>query len=225
MRYSTRQSMRLAVTSLAALAFFSATVNAHAQDYYPPPSNAQPPPPPPPPPNGPPPPLSAQAPNGEYVAPLQQPTQQIYIPQSVAMSGPRTITDWDETQPVPPGYHVQQHVRTGLIVGGAVLFGTLYLISALTAAGTSDSGSSGDNLLYVPAAGPFLQMANTSSSVGNVFLAIDGLGQCAGVAMLVYGLAAPRSILVRNDLGISTPLILPMRIGQDGYGAGIFARF
>ncbi len=218
-----RHYTRLLVSSFAALSLFSASVNAHAQEYYPPP----PPPgqPPPPPPNSPPPPGTAQAPNGEYVAPLSQPTQQIYIPQSVAMSGPREISNWDDTQPVPPGYHVSTHVRTGMIVGGAVLFGTLYLISLLTAAGSADSGSSGDASLYVPAAGPFLQMASTSSSVGNVFLAVDGLGQCAGIAMLVYGLAAPRSILVRNDLGMTTPLILPMRVGQDGYGAGLIAHF
>jgi hypothetical protein len=221
-----RHYTRLAVSAFAALTVLAGSVNAHAQDYYPPPSNGQPPPPPPP--NGPPPPPSAQAPNGEYVAPLAQPTQPTYVPQSVAMSGPPRIMDWDESQPIPPGYHVTSHVRTGMIVGGAVLFGSLYLLSILVAAGNADSNpgqSNGDASLYVPVAGPFLQIASTSSSLGNVVLAVDGLAQAAGIAMFIYGIAAPRTFLVRNDLGITTPMLVPMKMGQDGYGAGLVARF
>src|SRR5216684_6682295 len=69
-----------------------------------PPPAGQPAPPPgqwppqpyqqPPYPNWPPRQSNAPAPNGEYVTPLQQYTQPSYIPQSVAMSGPRMITDW-----------------------------------------------------------------------------------------------------------------------------------
>jgi hypothetical protein len=58
-----------------------------------------------------------------------------------------------------------------------------------------------------------------------VFLAIDGIGQCAGIAMLIYGIASPRTFLLRNDLGFTQPLILPMKMGQDGYGAGLVAHF
>lgn len=50
----------------------------------------------------PPPPPSQMAPNGEYVAPLSQQTQQVYVPQSVALSGPRMIKDWQEGEPIPP---------------------------------------------------------------------------------------------------------------------------
>lgn len=235
-----RHLTRLLVSSLAALSFFSASVNAHAQNYPPPPSS--PPPGAPPPPSAPPPPASAEAPNGEYVAPLAQPTQQIYIPQSVAMSGPREISDWDETQPIPPGYHVASHVRRGMIVGGAVMFGALYLIDLLVWAGGQDSASSCSstaaygysggncqnsfNTMWVPAAGPFLQMASSgTSATGSVVLAVDGLAQCAGIAMFIYGIAAPRTFLVRNDLGFTAPMVVPMKLGQDGYGAGLVAHF
>jgi hypothetical protein len=217
-----RHTSRLLVSSLAALTLLSASVTARAQDgtYYPPP----------PPPNGPPPPPNAQAPNGQYVAPLQQQTQQTYVPQSVAMSGPRRIDDWDETQPIPPGYHVATHVRKGMIVGGSVLFGTLWLISILVGAGGADNASPGQSnqfaAMFIPAAGPFLQMANNGSTTGNVFYAIDGIGQCAGIAMLIYGIAAPQTSLVRNDLGtFKFPLITPVRMGRDGYGAGLTAHF
>jgi hypothetical protein len=200
------------VSTLTTIALIAASAPALAQDQGGPPG----------PPPGPPPPPSAQAPGGEYVSPMQQRTQQVYVPQSVAMSGPREIHDWDDSQPVPPGYHVSQHARKGMIAGGAALFGALYLISVLTAAGASDAGQSGDGSLYIPGVGPFLQMATTGSSLGNVFLAIDGLGQCAGLAMFIYGFASPKLVLTRNDLGLR---VMPMKLGRDGYGMGLSAHF
>lgn len=176
-----------------------------------------------------PPPASAQAPNGEYIAPLQQQTQQVYMPQSVALSGPRVIKDYEEGEPIPPGYHAESKIRTGLVVGGAVTFGVLYLLSALVGAAINDvnkatnsSNDSGD-FLFVPVAGPFLQMTKTESSTGNVFLAIDGIAQAAGATMLIVGLTSPKTVLVRNDLG--EVRVTPMRMGQDGTGLGLVGTF
>lgn len=175
-----------------------------------------------------PPPASAQAPNGEYVAPLQQQTQQIYVPQSVALSGPRMIKDYEEGEPVPPGYHPETKVRTGYVVGGAVTFGVLYLLSVLVGAAITDvnrgtGGSESGELLYVPVAGPFLQMINTESSTGNVTLAIDGAGQALGATLLIVGITSPRTVLVRNDL--AQVRIMPMKMGQSGGGIGIGGTF
>lgn len=176
-----------------------------------------------------PPPASAQAQNGEYVAPLQQQTQQVYMPQSVALSGPRIIKDYEEGEPIPPGYHAEAKIRTGLVVGGAVTFGVLYLLSALVGAAindvnkaTSSSNDSGD-FLFVPVAGPFLQMTKTETSTGNVFLAIDGIAQAAGATMLIVGLTSPKTVLVRNDLG--EVRVMPMRMGQNGGGLGLVGTF
>jgi hypothetical protein len=175
-----------------------------------------------------PPPSSAVAPNGEYVAPMQQQTQIVYVPQSVALSGPRIITGWEEGEPIPQGYHLATRARTGMIVAGAVTFGTLYLISLLVASVGSDvaSANGGSNqvaALYVPGIGPFIQMFNSSTATGNVVLAIDGLAQTAGLAMLIYGITTPRTVLVRNDL--AQTIVTPMRIGQSGYGLGVLTRF
>ena len=182
-----------------------------------------------------PPPASAHAPNGEYVAPLQQQTQQVYMPQSVALSGPRIIKDYEDGEPIPPGYHAETRIRSGLVVGGAVTFGCLYLLSVLVGAAISDanksrsayggSSSSSDNgdFLFVPVAGPFLQMTKTESSSGNVTLAIDGIAQAAGATMLIVGLTSPKTVLVRNDLG--SVQVLPMKMGQDGGGLGLVGTF
>jgi hypothetical protein len=175
-----------------------------------------------------PPPASAQAPNGEYIAPLQQQTQQVYMPQSVALSGPRIIKDYEEGEPIPPGYHAETRVRSGLVVGGAVTFGVMYLLSVLVGAAISDTnkaigGRETGDLLYVPVAGPFLQMTKTESSSGNVTLAIDGIAQAAGATMLIVGITSPKTVLVRNDLG--EVRVMPMRMGDKGGGLGLVGTF
>ncbi len=175
-----------------------------------------------------PPPASAQAPNGEYVAPLQQNTQQTYVPQSVALSGPRVIKDYEEGEPIPPGYHAETKVRTGLVVGGAVTFGVLDLLSVLTGAIIHDVNKADHNgddgtFLYVPGAGPFLQMTKTDSGTGNVFLAIDGIAQAAGATMFIVGITSPKTVLVRNDLG--EVRVMPIRMGDKGGGLGLVGTF
>lgn len=212
-----RSFANVVVCLLAGSLVVAAPFTAHAQD------ETAPPPPP-----AYYPPASAQAPNGEWVAPLQQRTQPSYVPQSVAMSGPHVITNWSEDEPVPPGYHPAKRARTGMIVGGAVLFGTMYLITGFVAAAGADSATANGTsnqygALWVPGVGPFLQMTNTSTAMGNYVLAIDGLAQCAGLAMLIYGISSPRTVLVRDDL--AKPMIMPMKIGQDGYGLGVLGRF
>ena len=178
----------------------------------------------------PPPPADATAPNGQYVAPLQQQTQQTYIPQSVAMSGPRVLKDWHEGDPIPPGYHPSQRARTGLIVGGATMFGVPYLISALVAAGGADSGCCG--AMWIPVVGPFIQMTQwgagtdaSSAEAGDIMLVLDGALQAAGLAMFIYGVAVPKTVLVRNDLGVIKNVTAAPMVAKDFAGLGISGQF
>ncbi len=170
---------------------------------------------------------------GEYVAPMYQQTQPSYVPQSVAMSGPAEIKNYHEGDPVPPGYRPVERTRKGLIIGGAVTFGSLWLLSVLVAAGNADSNPNGKNeavALYIPALGPFIQMPSSDSSTARVFLAIDGVGQCAGVAMLIVGLTSSNTVLVRNDLaGEAKPAkpewhVTPL-LGGGTTGAGVIGTF
>jgi hypothetical protein len=204
----------------------AAAGSAHAQQ--PPPQQVQPPPPyqPPPPPPG----YQQQPVQGpQYVAPLSQQTQPTYVPQSVALSGPREIKDWQEGDPIPPGYRPVERTRKGLVIGGAVTFGVLYLISALVASANADANPDQANpaaALYVPAIGPFIQMASTDGSTPKLFLAIDGIAQSAGVAMFVVGLTSPKTVLVRNDLGDNRPRVhfAPM-LSSTTQGAGLVGTF
>jgi hypothetical protein len=162
-----------------------------------------------------------------YTTPLYQQTQPSYVPQSVALSGPRIITDWTEGEPVPSGYHPSSRIRKGPVIAGAVVFGVFYLFSTLGAAVGADSNQGSGNpeaALWIPCIGPFIQMASTSTAVGNWLLAIDGLAQSGGLALLIYGIAAPRTVLVRNDLGLRiAPTLMP--VGQGGQGVGVVGSF
>jgi hypothetical protein len=162
-----------------------------------------------------------------YTAPLSQRTQPSYVPQSVALSGPRIINDWEEGDPVPPGYHPTTRVRKGPVIAGSIIFGVFYLFSTLVAAvGSDTSGGSGnpEAALWIPGIGPFIQMGSTSSAIGNWALAIDGVAQSGGLALLIYGIAAPRTVLVRNDLGLRLAPRL-MALGHGGGGVGLGGSF
>ncbi len=186
----------------------------------------------------PPPPPDAQAQNGQYVAPLSQQTQQTYVPQSVAMSGPRIIRDWQEGEPIPPGYHPSTRIRTGLVAGGATMFGATYLISLLVAAIGQDSCTAVSTMggvqctndaapLFIPVVGPFITMGNVrDSATADVFLVLDGLLQVGGIAMFIAGLAWPKTVLVRNDLGKNKIHVTPTpMLGQNMAGAGLIGTF
>ncbi|HXI56327.1 MAG TPA: hypothetical protein VNO55_09725 [Polyangia bacterium] len=157
------------------------------------------------------------------MAPLSQTTQPSYIPQSVAMSGPRMITDWRPEQPVPPGYHPETRMRRGSIIAGLITFGVPYLYSSLFAAAGEDANSSSLRPLWVPVLGPFLEIANSHSAVADYALVLDGLTQGLGAGLLIYGIAYPRTVLIRNDLAMVQ--VTPMRLGRDGNGVGFVGRF
>jgi len=179
-----------------------------------------------PPPSVAPAPPSAVAPNGEYVAPLAQTTQPVYVPQSVALSGPRFLKDWRDGDPIPWGYHREERARKGEIISGSILFGVTYLYSAFVASIGSDVAQNGDNkvaALYVPVLGPFIEMAQTDSSTAHFVLALDGLAQGVGAALFFHGLMSPRPLLVRNDLALVT--FTPTPMGKDGAGGMLMGRF
>jgi len=175
----------------------------------------------------PPPPKSTVAPNGEYVAPLSQTTQSTYVPQSVAMSGPRFIKDWEPGMPIPQGYHAETRFRKAPVIVGAAVFGGFYLYSSFFAAIGEDTRSNGEEnplgWLFVPVLGPFLQMMETDSATGKYVLFIDGMAQLTGAALMIGGMMYPKHLLVRNDLASMT--VVPMKVGMEGSGFGVVGRF
>jgi hypothetical protein len=121
------------------------------------------------------PPMAPAGPQPVYTAPLSQTTQPTYVPQSVALSGPEEIEDYDFSRPIPAGYTVVKRKRLGMLIGGGVTFGVSYGYALLFAAAGHDEAQGYDYegtgeqknelaALAVPIAGPFLQMAETDSA-------------------------------------------------------------
>lgn len=153
-----------------------------------------------------------------------------------------------EGRPIPAGYHLETRARKGLVVAGPIVFGVPYFLSLSTAA---SSGYQPDRWLYAPVVGPFVDLANRKEdctispgfnggnnyncgddSVARFFLMFDGLMQVSGVAMLIFGLALPQQVLVRDDapfVGSKSKTfawsIAPQTFGRSGYGVGMAAIF
>jgi hypothetical protein len=124
----------------------------------------------------------------------------------------------------PPGYHTESRARSGLVVGGAVMFGISYVLSVTGAVAGSAGGSTEYNPLYIPVLGPFIALGSThtfeatndaGTQVGRVFGAIglifDGLIQVTGASLIIVGVAARRDVVVRD---------LPPEMPEVSFGAG-----
>ena len=107
---------------------------------------------------------------------------------------------YSEGDPVPPGYRVESRTRTGLVVGGSIMFGLMY---GFTVFGASETDQSEAKWLYLPVVGPFIYAStlpdNELGGIGRFFLYVDGLVQAGGATMLIVGLIG-KTELVRNDI-------------------------
>ncbi len=191
------------------------------------------PPPPPPPGFQPAAPSAAQPQVLPAPPPPPGPPSSSYAPPSGAYpqlpgAPPKTYRDmprelpYEEGDPVPYGYRPETQIRKGLVIGGAVTLGSLYLISASIGSLANDIDSSSDQFtpLFFPVVGPFITIGTASSEgSGTFFLLIDGVGQSAGLAMLIAGLASPRTVLLRNDL--AEVRVAPVVVGDGQLGLGL----
>lgn len=127
---------------------------------------------------------------------------------------------YEEGQPIRSGYKVEERTRTGWVVSGSILFGLSWGGSILAGIGrgaTSETGDHAGNALFVPVIGPFAFARNASEGSNVSFYVVDGILQTAGVAMLLYGILAPKKVLVRQEIAtIAHPEILvgPGSIGM-----------
>lgn len=145
---------------------------------------------------------------------------------------------WQPGGPIPPGYHIEDRPRTGLVVAGAIVAGIPYALSVMAATAANENNETG--WLYVPVVGPWLTMGqrnyscndngnqSTSQSlqcVGDIFavmgLIADGVMQATGATLLLVGVAAGKPTLVPNDQSLH---VTPMHVGT-GYGAGVTGTF
>jgi len=136
---------------------------------------------------------------------------------------------------VPPGYHVEEHVRRGLVIGGALTLGIPWALSVTVASGANFSNQSG--WLIVPALGPWITLATREKCSGyssnnlncledpsaQAMLVLDGIAQTAGAIMLIAGIAATKKVVVRDFY--SSLHFAPARMGKLGYGGVLSGEF
>lgn len=122
---------------------------------------------------------------------------------------------------VPAGYEVASVPRTGMVVGGAVIAGGLHLVSMIAAValdaeaeetlrdqqGGSRTDPEFDNRytpLFIPVVGPFVAVKTSEASgTGMAILVMNGVAQVTGCALVIAGLAAPKQVLVKQDMPVA----------------------
>jgi hypothetical protein len=152
----------------------------------------------------------------------------------------KSISDWSVGDPVPTGYHRAKRVRVGFIVAGAVLLPVAYaggfVLGALgnglqcapdACPGGSPSASYAP--LLVPVVGPFIELFEPGvAGFTRAVSAIDGFAQVGGLAMLIYGIASPTTVLVKGgeaSRGGAFELSLAPVVGPGRQGMGVVGTF
>jgi hypothetical protein len=143
-----------------------------------------------------------------------------------------------ENEPAPNGGTVPtERAIVGpnaiLLASGFVTLGVPYATSIIVA---SQSTHDGDKSLYVPVAGPFLDLANRGSCDGigeatcatetgyKVLLIADGLLQTVGVVELMTAVLIPeRRTVVASRM--RAMVLGPTRLGRAGYGVTAMTTF
>jgi hypothetical protein len=217
-----RPAQAVAIAAFAAIQFASSA--AFSQETPPPGFTPQPPPPADPgyDPSQPPP-GAYPPPPGAYPPGYPPPPGYGYNPYAPppASVAPWTL-DYEDGDPIPPGYHVDTRIRKGLVIGGAVTLGTTWLITCLTGAILTTAFGDEFAPLFAPVAGPFITIGTAQASGGGLaLLAVDGVIQTGGLAMLIVGIAVPKTVLIRNDASAPSFQVTPMMVGKGTMGLGI----
>jgi hypothetical protein len=149
---------------------------------------------------------AAQPPAAQPPPPGYYPPPPYYGPASGYDARPEEL-DYDEGDPIPAGYEQDTKIRKGLVIAGAVTFGTTWLFSVagasiLISARENCSGcfySEGEAaVLYIPVFGPPIAIATLGAdTAGATVLIVDGIAQAGGLTMLIVGLAARKNYLRR----------------------------
>jgi hypothetical protein len=145
---------------------------------------------------------------------------------------------WKPGDPAPPGYHVEKRVDVKTIRSGAALLVGFWVISVIAGAvlnsAEEEKAEDGDDVepgdwsvLYIPVAGPFLAMGNTTTDdAGWAFLLLDGVFQSVGLLGVLIGLVSTEEHLERNTQSRLTPSIrVAPVVGREAAGFGLMGHF
>jgi hypothetical protein len=134
------------------------------------------------------------------------------------------------TRPMTPGREIayeETRPDVGMIGAGVMVLGSSYIASIIVA---SRSGHEGDRQLYVPVAGPWLDLAKRPScpsdradcsgeTTNKVLLVSDGVLQALGVLQIFGGFAFPEKKIVTHSATVRVrPAVSPTQVGLAASG-------
>ncbi len=131
------------------------------------------------------------------------------LPELPAWANPRII-EYEEGDPIVPGYALKARPSKGLLIGGLVTAGSAYAISLVLGSVviTAEGDRAGDEFwpLLVPAVGPFITIGTSrSEGAGTFWLAVDGAFQVGGIVMAAVAFAHEDLYLERQIAGEGAP--------------------
>jgi len=119
-----------------------------------------------------------------------------------------------------------------LLTSGLIVFGVPYLTSVIVA---SSSNHYGDSHLFVPLAGPWMDIAdrgpnnlsNDNETTNKVLLGVDGVFQAIGAIEIVSALLMPETVEHATTVETAGTKVhfTPAKVGYEGYGLAAFATF
>ncbi len=138
-------------------------------------------------------------------------------------------------QPPPAGQpHTVSRPNLGLIISGAVLLGAGWIGNIIPGLFAGIGSSSSDwnafrGTSVIPVLGPWIQLAVKPTSFRNDdwggWLIVDGALQAAGLALLIIGLATPRTETVYADRESGFELAVVPTVGSSQWGLAAVGRF
>jgi len=147
---------------------------------------------------------------------------------ALILPAPRALAE-EPAGPVPPGYHRVTRPRHPLVWGGASVLALSYLVSSYVATTSypDDDGKerSSRHPLWVPLAGPFLTLDAGRSTGENTALVLDGLVQCGGLALMIYGLVVGDPVLLPDAPDRPARVSIQPLLGRGGTGASLVVTF
>jgi hypothetical protein len=121
-----------------------------------------------------------------------------------------------------------------LLSSGIISFGVPYVASVVVA---SQSDHQGDNHLYVPVAGPWMDLADRGGCGGlfqnscntettyKVLLVANGILQGLGALDILASFVYPETTRVTVASDSKRVVVSPTVMGKEGYGVAAFAKF
>lgn len=117
---------------------------------------------------------------------------------------PREVIGVEETRGMPPGFHLEQRPRYGLIIGGAA---TLGVGGLMLYTGLEQRQQAKLRTIETPSA---------PGSGGEFFMIAGAATMCVGVPLLTYGLLSPRDVYVRDTVASLSLGVAPTPGGAFG---------